>query len=222
MRKRSTFLLPLISIVAVMAILISTLSSEKTDVNLFPIIIPAVQIFIGFSYYRSFKKQKRLLMSYTVTLSDNEIIREQLNTPPLTINFMEIKEIVKSEKGNFTIKGVSRQDVIYIPYLIDDPIELEKCLATFGPITVHTKDPFYRKYRIWLSIAVLGLIVSIYTVNNKIIVGICGTLVSGLMAWGFYERITSKNLPQNIKRRSWILLLVIASIIYTVYIKLTE
>jgi hypothetical protein len=178
-------------------------------------------ILIGFSYYRGLKKQKRLLMSYTVTLSDNEIIREQLNTPSLTINFMEIKEIIKSEKGNFTIKGVSRQDVIYIPYLIDNPIELEQRLETFGPITVHIKDPFYKKYRMLLTILVLGSMVGLYTVNNKIIVGICGILVSGSLTWAFYETRVSKNIPESAKRRSWIFLLVIASIIYTTYTKLT-
>jgi len=68
------------------------------------------------------------------SFSKSDIIREQLNTAPLTIHFMEIKEILKSKKGGFMIKGRTRTDVICIPYLIDNAAALEVELGKFAPI----------------------------------------------------------------------------------------
>jgi hypothetical protein len=74
----------------------------------------------------SFRKQKKFLLSYSVTVSDEGVTREQLNTPPLSISFMEIKEIIKTPKGGFMVKGIDRTDVIHILYFIDNPDTLEE------------------------------------------------------------------------------------------------
>jgi hypothetical protein len=221
-KKWYNVIIPLAAVpIVVVLILVNTGGAGNGEVNTLPFVIPFVLILIGFSYYRGLKKQKQFVMSYSVTISDTEITREQMNTPPLSINFMEIKEIIKTEKGGFTIKGLTRTDVIHISYLIENPEALQQRLETFAPIRVSGKDPFYKKYRILLSILALGSIVAVITLTNKVIVGICGTLVTGLLIWSFYEIRTSKNIPINIKRRSWIYLIFIASIIYITYSKLT-
>ena len=220
-RKRwFTIIIPLFTVVLVVIILINSLSPANGEINTLPFVFPVILIFFGFSLSRGLRKQKKLLLSYSVTVSDNEITREQLNTQRLSISFMEIKEIIKSEKGNFTIKGVGRTDVIHIPYWIDNSAALEECLKTLAPITIVTKDPFYKKYRTLLTIPALGAMVAVITVTNKIIVGICGVLMIGLLIWSFYEIRISKNVPENTKRRSWVFLLVIASVIYMMYSKL--
>ena len=183
--------------------------------------LPIFLIVMGFSVYRNLKKQKQFALSYSITISDSEILREQMNTPPLTINFMEIKEIIKNEKGSFTIKGRTRTDIIYVPYIIDNARELEQRLASFTPITVVAKDPFYKKYRLLLTFLALGAMVSVYTVDNKVIVGICGVLTTSLLLWAFYEIRVNKNLPQNTRRVSWFLLFIVLSVIYVTYMKLT-
>ena len=181
--------------------------------DIFPIIF-------GFGTYRTLKRQKQFLMSYSVTISDNEITREQMKTPPLTISFMEIKEIVKFEKGSFVVKGASRTDIIHIPTWIEDREELEEYLQALAPIKVHTKDPWHVKYRWVLSILVLGMMLAFYLLDNKIIVGICGVALVGLVIWAIYFVLTSKNIPVSGKRRVWIYFLILASIIYATYTKL--
>jgi hypothetical protein len=220
-KKWFATIVPLVAIIAVVIIVMNTLSSQNTEVNTLPIVLPVVLILIGFSLYRGLSQQKRLLESYSVTISDNEITREQLNTRPLSINFMEIKEIIKSEKGNFTIKGISRTDIIHIPYWIDNPAALEQRLETLAPITVNIKDPFYKKYAFLLTLLAMAAMVAVYAVTNKVIVGICGTLVTGLLIWSLYEIRTSKNVPEKTKRSSWVIIIVIASIMYATYVKLT-
>lgn len=182
---------------------------------------PIVPIIYIFSIVRSLKKQKKFLLSYTINISDNEIMREQMNTPPLTINFMEIKEIIRSEKGNFIIKGASRTDIINIPYFMDNIGDLEQHLQTLAPIKIRTKDPWHVKYRWALLFLMLALFLGLVNSNNKVIVGICGTLSVGLIIWAIYFLLTSKNIPTSSKRRVWIYFLILASIIYATYTKLT-
>jgi hypothetical protein len=221
MRKKwLIFGLPIAAAIAAIIIVIN-ISNSIVDQSGTLISLPIFLAVMGFSVYRNLKKQKQFALSYSITISDSEISREQTNTPPLSINFMEIKEIVKTEKGGFTIKGRTRTDIIYVPYIIDNPQELEQRLANLAPITVMAKDPFYKKYRFLLTFLFMGAMVSVYAVTNKIIVGICGVLVTGLLLWAFYEIRISKNAPENTKRFSWFFLLIVISIIYVTYMKLT-
>jgi hypothetical protein len=211
--------IPLVSAVVAVVIVVNTLS-RNNDYQSLLFALPIMAILIGFSMRRSLKRQKQLVLSYSISISDSEILREQANTPPLSISFMEIKEILKTEKGNFMIKGRTKQDVIHIPYLIEDPATLEQHLAALAPITVKPRDPFYKKYGAVITILYLGAMLTVYVADNKIIVGICGTLVTAALIWSFYRIRISKNVPENSKRRSWLLLLVTAAIIYITYIKL--
>lgn len=54
------------------------------------IIIPIMAIYFSFSIYRTVRKQKRIMLSYLVTISGEGITRELFNTPTLFISFMEI------------------------------------------------------------------------------------------------------------------------------------
>jgi hypothetical protein len=212
---------PLAVVVAGLVIITNISRAQNTDVNTLPIVLPFVAALLGFSFYRSFRKQKKFLLSYSVTISEEGITREQMDTPPLSISFMEIREIIKTEKGGFMIKGIDRTDVIHIPYLIDNADVLEQRLQALAPITLNTKDPFYKKYGSLLFLLAIGMMVCVYVVPNKIIVGVCGTLLTGLFVWAFYEVRTSKNIPTNTKRMSWVFLIVIFSILYMTYEKLT-
>jgi hypothetical protein len=221
-KKWLTTIIPLATIIVAIVIITNVVQSNTADdVNTLPFVLPFILALLCFSFYRSLRKQKKLLLSYCVTISGEGITREQMNTPPLSISFMEIKEIIKTEKGAFMIKGTGRADVILIPHWIDDPALLEERLKTLAPITVNIKDPFYRKYGGLLFIPAIGMMVCLYTVTNKIIVGICGTLLTAILIWAFYEVRTSKNIPTNTKRSSWVFLIVLVSIIYVTWLKLT-
>ena len=221
-RKRWLIMVvPLLAVVLALVVIINISRTKNTDVNTLPIVLPFVAVLLGFSFYRSFRKQKKFLLSYSVTISDDGVTREQMNTPPLSISFMEIREIIKTQKGGFMIKGIDRTDVIYIPYFIDNAEALEQRLQALAPVTLNVKDPYYRKYGSLLFLPAIGMMVCLFVVPNKIISGICGTLLTGLFVWAFYEVQTSRNIPTNTKRMSWVFLIVIFSIIYMTYEKLT-
>jgi hypothetical protein len=161
------------------------------------------------------------LLSYSVTISDDDITREQFDTPPLTINFMEIKEIIKAKKGNLIIKGRTRTDVIYVSHLIDNLTELEEDLKKFAPITTNPKESLQRKFKIALSVLMLASFISLCIAENKVIVGISGVVAGGVFIYRFVVLVTNKSVPINMKRRSWVNLLLVAFIIYMMYTKLT-
>jgi len=222
LRKRwLSITLPAMCISALIFLIPNILGSKGQTGDTWLYMVAIFPIIFGIGTYRTLKRQKKFLESFSVTISDNEITREQMNTPPLTINFMEIKEISKFEKGSYMVKGAGRGDIINIPTWIEDREELEKLLQALAPIKVHTKDPWHLKYRWVLSVIALGLMLAVYFVDNEIVVGISGALLAGLIIWAIYFVLTSKNIPTNSKRRVWRYFLILAFVIYATYTKLT-
>jgi hypothetical protein len=174
----------------------------------------------GFNIYRSFKKQKKFLQSYCVTISEEGVTREQWNTPPLSISSLEIREIIKTKKGSFMIKGLGRTDVIYIPRWIENPATVEEHLQQLAPVAENKKDARKRKLRIALAFLAIGLTICFFTVSNKIVTLICGPLLIGFLVWVLYEVQTSKSVPTNAKRKNWTLLIPIIVVVYFIYLRL--
>lgn len=104
----------------------------------------------------------------------------------LSISFMEIKEITKSRKGGFIIRGLHRNDVIPIPYLIEDPGKLEVCLTALAPVSFSQKESQKRNFRLLLSIVVILMMIAVYTMTNKLVVGLCGIALIGFFGWAAY------------------------------------
>jgi hypothetical protein len=222
-RKRwITIGIPVISCIAAIGIVVAIDSRAGEDgLNTLPFAIPLLVLVFSFSIYRGLKRQKRLLMSYTLTISESDVTREQFNTPTLTINFMEIKEILKSKKGGFIIKGRTRTDVIYVPYLISDAAALEEELGKFALVTTYVQET--RKKALGLTLALLSLVAffALILTDNKTIAVISGLLVIGLFGVRFFQLATNKSIPTSMKRRSWAYLLIFAFVVYMIYTKLT-
>jgi hypothetical protein len=86
---------------------------------------------------------------------------------------------------------------------------------------MNKKDSFYRKYRSLLIILAAGMMMCVYAATSKIVVAICGALLTGLFIAAFYQIRTSKDFPASTKRISWLFLFFVAAIIYVTYAKLT-
>ncbi|MDO6432762.1 hypothetical protein Q4E93_19300 [Flavitalea sp. BT771] len=195
-------------------------TANPGDINVLPYVIPFLAVLFAFNIYRSFKKQKKFLHSYCVTISENGVTREQMNTPPLSISSLEIREIIKTKKGSFIVKGVDRTDMIFIPHWIENPALVEERLQQLAPVAENKKDARNRKLRAALAFLAIGMIICLYTVPNKIVTLICGPLLIGFIVWALYEIQTSKNVPTNAKRRNWVLLIPIIAIAYLIYLRL--
>lgn len=215
-RKRFlTIIIPLV-VVFIGIMTVTTMHSAEpagTD-NTFLFVLPIVAAYLGFIFYRSFRKQLKFLRSYSLTVTDGEITREQLDTPPLTISFMAVKEIVKTKKGVYFVRGLDRTELIMIPNLIDNPGELEERLQALAPISTKSIEPFYRKYGILIFFPLgIGLLIGTGAATNPTIAGICCGLLDALLIWGFIEINRNKNLPRSVRRLRWFMLFLL--IIFT-------
>lgn len=216
-------LIPTLIIAVAVGITISTINSKQkeNDVSILPIFIPIMTAVMGFGLYRGLNRQKALFESYTLTITNNLITREQLNTPTISIYFNDIVEIAKNKNGSFTIKGKVAADLIGIPVQIDDCSQLETALQQIQPIVIKDKVSFMEKYQSLTGLVTGGLMICVYTVNNKIIVALTGSALVALFVWSFIKIRSSKNIDSKTKRAFWIIILVLASIIIVMFYKLT-
>jgi hypothetical protein len=61
----------------------------------------------------------------------------------------------------------------------------------------------------------------VYVATSKIVIAVCGTLLTALFIAAFYEIRTNKAFPASTKQISWLFLFCVAAIIYVTYAKLT-
>lgn len=215
--------IPLSLIAVIGGLMISHFSSneDQRDVNVFPVLIPVVLGTLAFGLYLSIQRQKTLFDSYTLTIDDQKITREQHNTPSITISITDLKDIIKNLNGSYIIKGTSSAHSIVIPSQIEDYTKLEKLLLDLRPISVKTKESFLQKFQTPISLLALGLMAIVYIAKDKVIVGVSGTIVLVVFAYSTFTLWRSKNIDNKTKKGSWWMLLLIGSIIITMYAKLT-
>jgi hypothetical protein len=189
-------------------------------------IIPLVIIvfFYGltiFSMTRFYSRTKRMYESYELQISDNLIGREQANTPAISIYFKDVEEIVKRKNGTFMVRGATATDLIFIPKYIENYEQLETALGQIKPIAAKSKKTPPYLIQFILSLAMVGLMVCINTVNNKVIVAIAGLSLTALVIYNFIQTRKSKNVDYRTKRFRWMSFIVLLLFLYIVFQKLT-
>lgn len=224
-RKRSLIILIpffLLAIGAAVAIAAMQDKDKKNTAPTLPLILPIVALSAGVGMYRGMNRQQKLYESYTLTLTENVVMREQLNTPPVTLYFKDITEIVRAKNGAFTLRGKDPADVIIIPSQIDGHLELEKTLRDIAPIAMKSKKSTLEKYMAALPLLAIGLLFSVYTATNKLVVAITGTMVIALMLWSFFEVQRSRNTDSKTKRNLWWVWIVLISVAGVMITKLSS
>ena len=212
--------IPLMLVAVTVGIFITS-QNQSADALSLIIAIPFIAAAVIFGLYRGINRQKDLYESYTLILTDNLVRREQLNTPTISIYYNDIQEIIKSNNGNFVIKGPDAKNPITVSAQIDNYVLLENELNQIKPITVKSSDSPVQKFQFLFVILTLALMASVYLVSNKIVVFISGASVIGILLWSLVRIHTNKNIDVKTKRASWLVLIVIASIIAIMYNKLT-
>jgi hypothetical protein len=222
-KKMLTRTIPLMVIAATAGIAISSLNRKNTpdDVNVLPIVIPMAAIVVGFSLFRSTKAQQAILESYTLTISDVAIKRDQLNTETISISLNDIEAIIKQKSGAFLVMGKAKQDLINIPAQIESYEAVEAALQKLCAITVRENTAAPQKYQLLLGLVPIALMIGVYTVNNKIVVAISGTLFIGMVAWGLVATQQNKNIDNKTKKGMWWALVVVASVVAVMYFKIS-
>ncbi len=136
--------------------------------------------------------------------------REQYNAPSIRISLQDIQSITQHKGGGFTIKGKGKYDFIGISKYAEPYPQLEESLRQIKPFTSFSSGAnLMVKFQIVLSLLVAAMGMVVFMVNNKWLVGICGTLLSVYFIWYLIEQKRNKNLENSIRkyRISYVLLL---------------
>jgi hypothetical protein len=210
---------PLLLIAGAGGMYISSSNDTGEDIMSMLLLMCMVVLILGFSLYVGIKKQRKLLESYTLIFENNRIIRQQLNTPTIAIDFSDIAQIAKNTNGTFTIKSKNPRDIIGVPAQIENYNELEHLLNDIMLIT-ERRETFIEKYKIIISIISLAAVVTVYVVKNNFIVVAAAIFSVGILVSSLVAIQINKSIDSKTKRNSWIMLIVIASIIGRVIMQL--
>jgi hypothetical protein len=212
----------LISMSFGLAIVFFNTEDKQNLITILPFMIPILLFALGYGIFIGIKRQKMLFQTYKLIFTENNVIREQINTPSINIQFIDIKSISKDKKGGFTIKGKKATETILIPAQIDNYENLELLFNKIKPIEKFNQLSFDEKYKIPITILILFCMSTVYISFNKILVGICGLIVSGLLIRSFIKIINNNNIDNKTKRIGYYSLLVLASIVAVTIMKVTS
>jgi hypothetical protein len=210
--------LPILILALIGGIIIGYTNSkhDSDDVNIWPIIIPAMIIVIIISLKRSLNKQKELLKSYKITIDNNSIWRDQMNTPSIRIYTSEVVEICKQSNGSILIKTKESENSIFIPAQIENYEDLELALKNIKPINLNQSKTLFQKYAIYLVLAMFALMVVFFITTNKVAILLTGPVLIATLVWSLVKGLKSKNIDSKTKRSSLWVIVVILSIIFKI------
>lgn len=182
------------------------------------ILIPVLVVFYGVMFRvvitRAIKIQKGKYESYTLTITDNLITREQQSTPTISIYFNEVKEIIKSKNGRFVIQGKEAGDRIIVHEQIDNREALETELQRIKPIVTKSTASFSEKNMVLLALAACGLTFGFYLLFDNIFIALAVAAIVILIACFFIQIRNDKNIDSHSKngvlRGVWFLIIIIA------------
>lgn len=213
-------IIPFYVIIIIAAVLITTFgpANKNGDTSTWPIMLPVMAAFLGFSYYRSISKQRTAFESYTLTISDITIICDQEGKPSISLYHSEVQAIYRNKNGSFSILGKYPTDIIVVPAQIEEYNELEATLQNIHPITANPHKTRAARNMI-VSLASITSMVAISISYNKIVVSICDIVFIAIAGWSIYSLQTNKAVDTRTKRRSLYTLLVVAAITYIAVLK---
>lgn len=178
---------------------------------------------VGFGIFISLKKQKQLYESYQLTIGETSIVREQQNTPTISIEKSEMQSITQAHNGDLVITSLtSAKDIISVPSQTANFEALRQELETLCPITIQEKKPLLIRLQWLIVIGVLALMGTVYIAENKIMVGFAGTALTVVMGYGIWSIQRNKNVDKRTKRMMWLSLIPILSILTLTIAKLTQ
>lgn len=214
--------IPIIAIAAITGIAIGYFNSKNSasTLNILPYLIPILVLFITLVLFRSIKRLKTVFESFTLTIEEDQLIREQINMPVLIIPFHEIKSIQRGETGIITISGVSKLSPILIPKQMEDLDRIATLLETIHPIDELPPKLLISRLKWPLLLLIISLMTCVGLSENKVVLGISGLIICCILLWSLFILQRSKNVDRRTKRRSWFILVVLVSILINVYLKL--
>lgn len=217
-------IIPILVISGSMGLVISYFAGDRSIENLTSSLITVAFVIaiFSFSIFRAIKQQRILYNDYLLTIADDYISCTKSPLLTVTIPFAAIKSITENKRGDLIVKGHSAtQSIVISPGLLHYQ-EVKDQLNGISPVVSDHHQDLFRKYPLITPLVTAGLMGAVYISNNKSIVLIAGGILTVLMLWCFYKIRTATGVDAGLRRKSLWILLVIVSVIITIYFKVFQ
>jgi hypothetical protein len=186
--------------------------NNNLNFNVGLIFMPIMVILLFVGGYLGWRRIKEQFKSYTLTITDTEIIRVQKNTPTITHLKSDISEIIKQHNGGFSIKKQSINDMIGVPPQIEEYDKLEGILNQIMPVKVNNSKTWIEKFAIPIAVVNLGLLLCAMYSTNVYLVNISGTIVLISLIYALFSVNKNKNVDSRTRRLMYVAIIPMLSI----------
>jgi hypothetical protein len=200
--------------------MMSSSESDEGTPATWPYIFGFLVVVMIYSLARGVKKQKVTFEGYTLKITEDSITREVLNIPTIVLHKKDVREIIKSAEGGFSIVGDSKISAIGVPAQINNYEELERILQEIKPIQVRISKLWAEYLQIPIVFLGIGSMFLCLLASNKIVVGVSGLAFIFLMVYSFTIIQMSKNVEKRTKRLSFMLFFPLITVIAAMINKL--
>jgi len=216
-----TTLIMIFAVIIGLVISYLNINTEKNELGILAVTIPIAIIAITIGIIKGVKKQKKISESYKLTITDKEIIREQVDTEPNIIPFDEIKSIEKNSKDWIIITGKKIINPIIIPAQIDNKIKLEQELnniMAIKPMNIE-KTNSIKANNLLIILIFIASLVTMFISSNNIVMITSGIISILILVYLIYVIQMSKNIDKKTKKIKWWLIFFVFFLITQIYFK---
>jgi hypothetical protein len=131
-RRALSTALPLALIAGAAGIWISTAQSKSTT-GLF-VVTPFGLLCLGIGFAQAWRRQTQLADSFRIRITDDQITREMLGVPPLSIARSDVRRIERDPSGALTIHTTTTNTSLALPPEVEEYATLMAHLEGWRPI----------------------------------------------------------------------------------------
>lgn len=199
-------------------------SNTAIDVSIWdiaPLFLFIITGVMAFSTFISIRRQRRIWNSYLLSVNYYTIKRTAENTPPISLHRNDITEIMELPNGDIWVKSTKNTDQIYIHHAIEERETLLEFLNDFKPIQQQKASKSHQK-SILVTLGAAALMFTFFIIQIPTIKIPLGIVLSALLLWSFYEVQRNKNIDRKTKMSSYLIFLVLFSVIGQMILVLTH
>ncbi len=174
---------------------------------------------LGISIRQSVRRQEQSWSSYRVILDEAAIIRRQAELPEITIPYGEIVRITEAADLGLGIQGTSASQQIGVPQTLENYAEFRAELARRHAIESmpEARSKSLQALPILTALLALAAFAITFTAANRYVVAVVGTLLFAGMLLSLVSIQRNPNSTKQVRRNSWLVLIVLLAIAVRVY-----
>lgn len=227
LRKTFNRVFPLVLVLILGGITIPILQEikvgKKENLDVFDLIpVGIIALFLTISILRTKKRLEKIYSGYSLTFENETITRTAPLMPTLTIPFKEITKVKKTAVGGFAIVGSSRLNTLFIPAQLENIERVEELLIAIPTVTITEKSTLLEKLGLPIVLSMLLLFGAFMLSDHPVIIISTGVTMCMVLIYSFIIVQKSKMYDRQTKNKSWISLLVLCSILATMYYRVFQ